>query len=799
MRLFDPTILKRTVRTLRRSPGFVVVSVLSLGVSLGLATATFAIVDSALHPRALFRDPGQVAMAMLRWGNQHSGPTIAEQMRGLESLPAVQSVGVETSERELATVSGGSAQARVAQVVHVSPNLFPVLGIPLKLGRYPTPAEVAAGGAVLMSDAAWTDAFGGRPAIDGATLKVGGQVYSVVGVVPHGNAGPLSGAIIVPFASHGDVERLRQGSIIVKLRSGVDSASLRAQLATLASRYDARYVSRLTITTPYRMLLSSMAPYRVSLRNDLEGILMLALALGMLLIGCTNVTALALARGLTRRRDHALRIALGAPRAVIGTEVLSEVLVLGALGAVLGVLVAKAVVGILTHLVPADVAAAGYYVPGFSPWVFAMAGIALLGGMLVAGGVPAWRASRLDPADPLKDNAGTTTGRSRNEFRILVISELAIAMVLLMLTSLVALSTRNLANYTYGYDAQSLLRIYAMPVSGTQDTVALAADALQARMLQTVRDVPGVVAAASVGYAVPEFGSVLADERASIRLHYYVTAGAGFFATTGIRLLNGRDLSEADLLGDGAAVLSRTAARELFPHGDAMGHMIKLGTAQSAQPWYRVVGIAADVSMSATDSYDPEENPLIFVAVPHQTHMTDVVARTSAHAGATLSITLMRVLAEVLPSGVATSVMPWTYGQLQAVRANRVMERLLSMLSFAALILGVTGLFSVLSYSVGQRMREFAVRQALGATPRNIVRVVLTGAFEMALGGTAIGALLSFWASAGISWRLFGVKNTDPVSLVVAEATLLTVALTAALVPAFRAMRSDPVEILRSS
>ncbi|MGH7689169.1 MAG: FtsX-like permease family protein, partial [Gemmatimonadaceae bacterium] len=498
---------------------------------------------------------------------------------------------------------------------------------------------------------------------------------------------------------------------------------------------------------------------------------------------------------------------LGAPRTAIGAEVLGEVLVLGALGAVLGVLVAEGGVRILTTLVPADVVAAGYYVPGFSPWVFAMAGLALLGGMLVAGGVPAWRASRLDPADPLKDNAGTTTGRSRNEFRILVISELAIVMVLLMLTSLLALSTRNLANYAYGYDAKSLLNIYVSSNAGSRDTLARdtlasVAEALQVRMVQTVRDVPGVVAVTSLGYAQTEGGAVLSDERPnipSLTVHYHIAAGPGFFATTGIPLLTGRDLSEGDALGNGAAVLSRTAARRLFPHGGAVGHMIKLGRPHSTQPWVRVVGVAADVSMGATDSYDAEENPLIFVTVPHQAGLTSMVARISPHARATLPIAIQRALAEVLPASAVFSVLSVTYAQAQEVRANRVMEQLLSMLSLAALILGVTGLFSVLSYSVGQRMREFAVRQALGATPRNIARVVLTGAFEMVLGGTAIGALLSFWASAGISWRLFGVKNTDPVSLVVSEATLIAVALVAALVPALRAMRSDPVEILRSS
>ena len=791
--------VKRAWRTLRRSPGFVVVSVLSLGVALGLATATFALIDSSLHPKALFRRPDRWDVAKLRFGNRTSGPSIAEQMRGLATLPAVQTVGVESYAQELTTIGGAAA---VWTVAHESANLFPALGVPLKLGRYPTPQEIAADRAALVSSAVWTESFADRSAIDGATLSVGGHVYSIVGVVPPGHAGPLSAPVVIPYASPGAVERLRQGDIVVELRANVDTEAAHAQVATLAARYQAQYVSPLTITTPYGILLIPLAPAAMDLRQDVQGILMLALALGMLLIGCTNVTALALARGLTRRREYALRIALGATRAGIAADVLAEVLVIGVGGAVLGLLIANAVIGVLTHLVPEDLATWGDYVFGFSPWVFTGVGLALLGGMGVAGGVPAWRASRVDPADPLKDNAGTTTGRSRNEFRLLVITELAVAMVLLMLTSLMALSTRNLADYRYAFAAHSLVHVYITPADGAADTSDVARRALLARAVQAVREVPDVVAVTTMGYGIPDAGEVLTDRRPtvpSLRVRYYETVGARFFETMGIRLAAGRDLSDADILGEGAVVLSRTAANALFPHENAIGHMIKLGWARGSRPWLRVVGIAPDVAMNATDSFDPSDNPMIYVASAQTVGMTNIVARMAPHAGAMLLPAIERALSGVLPQTTVVSALPWTLAQNQEIRANRIFEQFLSVLTFAALILGVTGLFSVLSYSVGQRMREFAVRQALGATRRNIVRVVLTSAFEMALGGTAIGALLSFWASAGISWRLFGVKNTDPGSLLIAEATLMAVAMAAALVPALRAMRSDPVEILRSS
>jgi putative ABC transport system permease protein len=325
--------------------------------------------------------------------------------------------------------------------------------------------------------------------------------------------------------------------------------------------------------------------------------------------------------------------------------------------------------------------------------------------------------------------------------------------------------------------------------------------ALQARFLQRLRSIPGVVAAAPGGSGRPDGDEVTADAIGDVpplRTPVYYRAGPGFFATMGIPLVRGRDISESDENGGGAVVLSETAARRLFPHGGAIGRMVKLGDARSSRPWLPVVGIAKDISLTMNDAYDPDYHPGVFADTPYEFSGFLMVARV-VHGTPDLTLAIRRGMADLLPADGGVEVVPWTYYQQEMIRVNRFFEQLLSMLGTGALLLGVTGLFSVLSYGVGQRMREFAVRQALGATPLNIVRVVLKGAFEMALGGTAVGALLSFWASAGLSSVLFGVKNTDPVSLVIAEATLMAVALAAALVPAVRAMRSNPVDILRST
>ena len=797
---------KRAIRSLRRSPAYVAVAVLSLGVALGLTTATFVMVDGALHPKVQFADPGRLFDVELRYGNQHQPPSFDELARVLRAVPAVEDAAVTHGDNGYLRASGVPTEYFVR---YITPNLFRMAGIRLRLGRYPVPGEVAAERAVVVSSRLWTDMFADRPAIEDATVAFGGHLYTVVGVLPTGDDGGLSGDIILPTPSATNVKYRRSGSVHVKLRPGFDSAAVQAQLATVASALTALYVSPSSASPPYRLDLVSWIPKPRRLSDSLFELLLTVIAFGVLMIGCTNVAALGLARGLTRRRDLALRMALGASRGSIAAEVVSESLVIATLGAATGVGVAAAVVGMLTHMVPADLAKWGMYLPSVSGWVFSRSAIALTAGMLVAGGIPAWRTSRVSPVDPLKDEAGTTTGRSRNEFRLLVISELAVAMVLLMLTSLVALSTRNMLRFDYGFDDSVLLTVEAMVPPGGPDSTPASALQFENRLVQRLRTVPGVAAASLGGEGVFEGGELATDETGDVplprRMMYHI-AGPEFFATAGIPLVDGRDITEGDGAGEGAIVLSQSAARLLFPHGGALGRMVKLGDVHSSQPWIPIVGIAKDVSLGISD--DPTDVLNVYAEPPLSMFPKSgesptvrglgILAR-APHPNAALLHAIERDLQDVLPEDGGVRVSTWTSYRESAVRQHRFFERLLSALSFSSLILGAIGLFSVMSYSVGQRMREFAVRQALGATPRNIVRVVLTGAFEMALGGTAIGALLSFWASAGISSQLFAVKNTDPVSLVIAEATLLTVAIVAALVPALRAMGADPAEILRSS
>jgi predicted permease len=529
-------------------------------------------------------------------------------------------------------------------------------------------------------------------------------------------------------------------------------------------------------------------------------VLMYLLGFGILAIGCSNVTALTLARGLTRRRDFALRIALGAPRRAIAREVFAEVGVVTFAGSVLGMGVTFALLGVLGRSMPVELTWQGWAAPALDVATLTYCAIAFFVAVAMGGTLPAIRATRVSPNESLKDGAGTTTGRARSEFRLLIIGELAVAMVLIMMASLLTLSLRHVMTFDFGFSAHTVVTASIRANDRQPQASAVEIAAWQQRSLDVARDLPGVLVAGLGGGYVPA-GVVISDGSGSgepsLNTRSVRGAGAGYFTAMGVPILAGRDFLEGDVTGRGGAILSASAAQALFPYGGAVGRMVKVGAIESDAPWVPVVGVAGNFWTNPTDS--PEEmDPLVTVALPGQPSPSWTIVVRGDTAAQALVAPLRLGLMDALPprSAVTTSAFAQDFEYI--VRAMRYFVQVFAALGFAALALGALGLFSVMSYAVGQRSREFAVRVSLGATPSNVLRVVLRSAAELALGGAAIGALLSFWASAGLSAALFGVKNTDPVSLIVSEAALIGVCLLASLGPALRASRANPLEVIRA-
>lgn len=803
------TTLRRSIRSLKRSPMYFAMSTVSLAIGLGLCTATFLFIDSIRNPHLPYANVDRLYFAELRLGNQRTAPSLAELQRSVTNLPAFDGVATRAAARQSVSIHGRS---QYLLVIRTTANFFGLVGIAPRLGRLPNAEEARTERAVVVTQALWRDVFADATEIGDARLMIGDRSYAVVGVLPRGAELSFGGDLFLPFASEAALDTLTQrgtpgheddigsSGVVVKLRPRVTRRSLEAQLASVAAGLTSRHLTPGTGAPAYVLRLRSIRPRPVNTGG--LGVLIVLIGAGVLAIAATNVAALSLARGLTRRRDYALRIALGASRSAIAVEVLAEIGVVATIGAAGGAAVAPALIGALTHIVPAEFAAQWFSVPEFGVRFFGFACAALVTATAIAGAAPAWRASRVNPADPLKDSAGTTTGRSKQEFRILVISELAVSMVLLMLASLMALSVRNIASYQFGYDARHLLSASAY-IPFTKDTTDRP-DRIQARIasLERVKAVDGVVSAATMsGVPVPDGEMTSEATRPGDRpMHIAVATNvsAGFFATLGVQLSTGRDFLDGDSQHGNAVILSKRAAAQLFPRSDAVGRMVKFGGEHSTR-WLRVVGVAPDVELWFRNPDGIEPDPPVYVSLEQHNFDGWMFAIRPRSDDPRIPLAVQAALRDVMPPGGTSRVSSWVENFETQIRGATFFARLFGFIATTAMLLGAAGLFSVLSYAVSQRMREFAVRSALGATQRDLLKVVLAYALEMSLAGTAIGALLSFWASAGVSGLLYGVKNTDPVSLVVAELTLLAITMAAAAIPAVRATRADPVEVLRAA
>ncbi|HEV8411287.1 MAG TPA: ABC transporter permease, partial [Gemmatimonadaceae bacterium] len=499
------TVLRRTLRSLKRSPIYFATATISLAIGLGLCTASFLFIDSIQHPHLPYADVDRLYFPQLRLGNQRNPPSLAEIQRSLTLLPGIERIASLETGRENVAFDGEGANRLVA---HFSDDFFEVIGIRARLGRFPNAEEARTRSAVVVTAVTWHEKFGDAKEIGNARMDVGDRSYAIVGVLPRGTDLSFQGDVWVPLASESELETTKQNggvggfadfglaTLVVKLRPHVGSGTINSQLATIAASLTSRFVAPGSHTPAYVFQLKSVRPRPATL--DDFGILMILIGVGVLVIAATNVAALSLARGLTRKRDYALRIALGASRAAIAGEVLAEIGVIAAVGSAGGVFMARAMIGALTHIVPAELAARWYVVPEFSGRLFGFAAAALIGAIALAGALPAWRASRVNPSDPLKDSAGTTTGRSRHEFRLLIVGELAVSMVLLMLASLMSLSVRNLTNYQFGYDARHLLSAHVY-LPFTKDTADRPARReAQLASLARIRAADGVLSAATM-------------------------------------------------------------------------------------------------------------------------------------------------------------------------------------------------------------------------------------------------------------------------------------------------------------
>ena len=799
------TDLRQASRTLRNSPGFSALVVLVLAIGIGVNTAIFSVVDGVLLKPLPFAHADRLVAVDTTTRGEPDDSSYLDVVdwravtKTLERLAAYTTAAV--------TLTGHEGPALAVPSAVVTSDLFPILGVQPALGRAFLPEDDARGAprTVILSDSLWASRFGRDRGIIGRTITIDADPFEIVGVMARGFEFPFDAEdppqLWMPvYASRFAASWADQrGASFIKalglLKPGVRAEATQAELGPIEAELGARYQrtgARGIIVRPFQDVL--VKDYRL-------GLLVLLFAVGsVLLIACANVANLLLARGSVRRRELAVRAALGASRVRIVRQLVAEsgmlALVGGAGGAVLALWTVDALVRFSPlqiprlHAVHVDTAA------------LAFTALASLATGLLSGIVPAFQLSRSGADDALREGDRGGTGRSSRTRQLLVVSEMALSLVLLTSAGLLARSLVRLQHVSPGFVTE---RAVAMQVLLPQSRYERAESmrTFAHKLHDELQTLPGISSVA-IATTLPMSGSDIGlgytveghpvDAKARTAAAFFAIS-PDYFSTLGIPLISGRGFTKRDdEHAPAVLVINRAIAVKYWPNESPIGKRITIGYNDSGPR--EIVGVVGDVKQhqladTATPQiYAPfEQTPWPFV--------TAVVRSTAAPESALAS--MRTALARVDPMQGAGDIKTLDQYVARSIATPRFTTLLVGAFATLALLLAGFGLFSVTAYSVAQRRREIGIRVALGAQPTDIRALVLGEALRLGVVGLALGLAGAFAATRVIDSLLFGVTAHDPATFAAVSGALLAVMVGAAYFPARRAMRVDPIVSLRTS
>jgi putative ABC transport system permease protein len=814
-------VLIASVRSLRRSPGFSAVAIASLGLALGLATSVFSVVDAFRHPRSIFRDADRLYHV---WGSGDGAAgdvTNADRINALAGrIPAAGEIAYSA----FAYFGGAQSGTRSRRVfaTAVSANYFALTGMHPALGRVFSASSLDADvdHAVVISHRLWRGLFDSNEHLDRLTLTFDGRTYQVVGVAPPVLGNEAASDVWVPLAPNAMESPAvsRYITVTIRLRDGATPPELDRELHATASY----------LTAVHGVGRREFLYKEVPLKGDPLGLqeihwALLAAAFAVLLIACTNLANLVLARGLVRQRDMAVRLSLGARRRDVIREILAECVVVALAGAAVGLVVGIWGVEVVASRLPDSVPFLGALAPQVSWRVIALTTVTALASAAVFGVFPALRLSDIRLSHRLQDNAGTTTGRAHGRYSALVVAQVALALSLLTGAGLMVRAAERVGHFDFGFDPTRLLTVGVVsdyradraadslerassrnPAASTAIRAAGAGslramhDAVEARL----RAMSGVDATSWYSGNATD-GNNLTAEMISGRTReqfaqWYFVASPDLFRAMRIPMESGRDFEPGDASGDGVAIIDQALARHLWQQDDPIGRMIKTGDRESARPWFRVIGVVKTVRFGFPESPQEDDQGQLFVVSKDVPRYRTFVVRADPVRQTALSLEIERMLRDVLPPRRTGAIRHWTERYSQLLESQRFLSRLFSGFGAAALLLCALGLYSVLSYAVNQRTREYGIRMAIGARRTDVFRAVLRDGAVLVLAGTALGGFTTLWTNKLVDHFTYDLYHVDPVALIVSEAALVVVALLASAAPAWRATRANPVDVLRA-
>ncbi len=800
--------LKLALRSLAKARALSLAALASLAVGFGCAAAIFAAVNAVVLRPLPFERPGELVAirdTFTRMNLRHINISVSELDDYRARTHAFVDVGAYAQGD--ANLAGERGAERV-RVTYATAALFPVLGIRPALGRTFLPEEDEAGrsNVVLLSHATWRRAFGGDPSVLGRTVVLDGAPCTVVGVLPPGAAMKEEPQLWAPFGftaeQHDPTRRgFRFLSAVARLKPGVTLAGAQADLDVLAAALRSQYPDGYPPANGWGVVLFPLEEF---LLGDHRGrLLMLLGAVALLLLGaCANVANLLLARSAERASEMAVRAALGASRAQLARQLLTESLLLGLAGGALGLCCAAWGLDAILALAPEGLPRlSDVRVDGLTAAV--TLGLCL-GTSLLFGLAPLLEAARAAPHDALKGSAGATRARNASARAVLVVAQVALALVLLAGAALMLRSFAKVSAVQPGFVADEVLVAQVGLSPASYDSPAKA-QAFFAALLQRVRALPGVKSA-GVASIVPttknsdwgfrrEGREVMPagepSPNAEIR---YVTPG--YLETLRTPLVRGRLFSEADGPDAPKVVLVNQAlAARYFPGEDPVGQRLRRGGEKSTEPFQTIIGVVGDMRERGLTQPAPPTFYEPFAQLPQDSGY--LLVRTSGSFDA-LAAGLRAEVGALDPTQPVYAVEPLA-GLVRRDLADLLFAAvLMGVFGAAALVLAGAGLFGVLQHAVASRTREIGIRLALGATGGWIAGWVLRRALRLTALGLGAGAAVALGLSAAVRGFVFGVPPQDPVSLGLAAAALLALALFASALPAWRAIRVHPAQSLKS-
>ena len=804
--------LRFGVRMLLKHRSFTTVAIISLALGIGANTAIFSVVNAVLLRELPFKDPDRLMSVSSNRTDRSDAPfTLADfidyrdQNRTLDQIAAYGNIGLSLLTNE---------RTEQLQGLRVSANLFQLLGVDASAGRtlLAEDDDPARRHVVVLTHECWQRRFGGDPQLIGKNLTLNGESYQAVGIMPPSYSLPYNAELAIPLAPDADPLRTVRSATnylrgIARLRPGVTRQQAESDLSAIVSRQRQQYGDIYLKKTGVRL---------VQLRDEVVGSVGVALwvllgSVGLvLLIACSNLAALSLARASSHQREIAIRKALGATTTRVVRQRLTESLILAFVGGAAGVVLATWGVRFLVALSPTGLPRQQEI--GVDLRVLAFAALASLISAAIFGVLPALQAARGEASGALwitGRGAGDNARRNRSR-NVLVAAEVAVSFVLLIGAGLLIQSFRRVQAIAPGFDPSNALAVrLSLPKSKYKDRAAATrfAELLQSR----IQNLPGVEAVGAVN--VLPMGS----NRHSVDFNLvgraltpgdrhnaqYRLATPDYFRALKIPLLQGRFLENHDTADSvPVVVINETMARKFWPNESAIGARIGIDDNNTGPRPFEIVGVVGNVK-----HFSLEGDPTFDIYLPmSQVHEDGLGLLTNNHYwivrsnvdSAAIETAFLRELRNIDPDVATSNVKTLEDYLADSVGPRRFNLRVLTIFSVAALLLAATGIYGVVSYTVKQRTQEIGIRLAMGAGTMNIFRLVLAQGLKVVSAGLAVGVVGAFAITRVIRSLLFNVTPTDTLTFIVVSLMLILIALIACTAPARRATRVDPLIALRS-